>query len=72
MTEPTPTPPGLFRGAVTFHEDEEGMETIQVVMIVAIAAVVLIAVKVFWGQIKEWVNGIWNRLKNTSQEEQFG
>jgi len=39
-----------------FHEDEDGMEAIQVVMIVAIAAIVLIFLKaVVWPRVSEWV-----------------
>lgn len=37
-----------------FHEDEGGMEALQVVMIVAIAAVALIVVKTQWTKIKSW------------------
>jgi hypothetical protein len=38
----------------SFHEDEDGLETLQVVMIIAVAAIALIAVKTFWEDIKEW------------------
>ena len=37
-----------------------------------IAAVVLIVLKLFWKEIKDWVRGLWNKLKNTSDAEQFG
>ncbi|MBL8798564.1 MAG: hypothetical protein JNM56_32005 [Planctomycetia bacterium] len=37
-----------------FHEDEDGMEALQVVIIVAIAAVVLGLLKIFWPEIKSW------------------
>lgn len=37
------------------HRDEAGMEAVQVVLIVAIAAVVLLVVKSLWdGSIKTW------------------
>jgi Flp pilus assembly pilin Flp len=52
----------------SFHEDEEGMETIQVVMLVAIAALVLIALKAFWNDIKQWVGKV---LKKTTQDEEW-
>lgn len=45
-----------------FHDDEDGMETIQVVIIVAIAAIVLVALLKFWDAIKEWVKGVWTDL----------
>lgn len=39
-----------------FHQDETGMEAIQVVMIVAIAAIVLLVVKSLWDtSIKPWM-----------------
>lgn len=38
-----------------FHQDEGGMESIQVVILVAVAAVILIGLFVFWGDIKGWV-----------------
>jgi Flp pilus assembly pilin Flp len=52
-----------------FHQDEDGLEAIQVVLIIAIAAVVLIALKVFWGYIKDWVNTVFHNLSNTSDAE---
>ena len=38
-----------------FHENEDGMEAIQVVMIVAIAALVLIAFFTVGDRVFEWV-----------------
>ena len=37
-----------------FHEDEEGLEALQVVMIIAIAAMILIAVKTMWTPVQTW------------------
>jgi Flp pilus assembly pilin Flp len=37
-----------------FHEDERGLEALQVVMIIAIAALILAFVKTFWGDVKTW------------------
>ena len=37
-----------------FHQDEAGFEAIQVVMILAVAAIALIAVKNQWGKISAW------------------
>lgn len=39
---------------VNFHNDEDGLEALQIVMILAIAAVVLIFVKTQWATIKSW------------------
>ena len=47
----------LWRGLVGLHQEEEGMEAIQVVMLVAIAAIVLIFLKtVIWPRIQNWVS----------------
>lgn len=40
------------------HQEEEGLETLQVVMIIAVAAIVLAVVKKIWdNNIKQWVAG---------------
>jgi len=50
-----PPPPGNIRRAVTrLLQCDQGMETLQAVMIIAIAAVCLIAVKVFWAELATW------------------
>jgi hypothetical protein len=36
------------------HEDEGGMEALQVVIILAIAAIALTLIKQAWGPIKTW------------------
>lgn len=46
-----------------FHEDEDGLEAIQVVMIVAIAAIVLIAVMTIGQEVFQWLRDKWNELK---------
>ena len=38
-----------------FHDDERGLEAMQVVMIIAIAALILALVKLFWSDVKNWV-----------------
>ena len=44
-----------FKNAVSkFHNDEEGMETLQVVLIVALAAIAGVAVYQFGGQATDW------------------
>jgi Flp pilus assembly pilin Flp len=45
-----------------FHNDEDGLEAIQVVMIVAIASVVLIALLKFWEDVKSFVQAVWADL----------
>lgn len=36
------------------HEEEEGLETLQIVMIIAVAAIILLLIKYFWENIAEW------------------
>ena len=36
------------------HDDEEGMESLQIIMIVAIAGVVFALVRVYWVRIRLW------------------
>jgi hypothetical protein len=38
------------------HKDEEGIETLQAVMIIAVAAVILALVKSKWPDVKTWFN----------------
>jgi hypothetical protein len=41
----------LFKAVRSFHENEEGLETLQVVIIVAVAAVIVIALAVLYQQV---------------------
>jgi hypothetical protein len=43
-----------LRSLREFHRNEKGLEALQVVMIIAIAAVCLIAVKYNWDKIRDW------------------
>jgi Flp pilus assembly pilin Flp len=45
------------------HDDEEGLEAVQVVMIVAIAALVLIGVMTIGQEVFNWMREKWNELK---------
>jgi Flp pilus assembly pilin Flp len=42
----------------TFHNDEDGLEAVQVVMIVAIAAMVLVAMGKFGNDIIKWAKTV--------------
>ena len=46
------------------HEDELGMETLQTVMIIALAAVVMFFVNKYWGNIKTWFDTAVNNITN--------
>ncbi|MEM9586232.1 MAG: hypothetical protein AAGA03_03035 [Planctomycetota bacterium] len=45
------------------HEDEDGLEAVQTIMIVAIAAVILIAVMTVGQEIFDWLKEKWGNLK---------
>ncbi len=47
----------------SFHNDEDGIEAVQVIMIVAIAAIVLIAVMTVGQEVMDWLKEKWNELK---------
>jgi Flp pilus assembly pilin Flp len=56
----------LKQNMTKFHRDEDGLEAVQVVMIVAIAAVVLIGMMKFGNAIFEWAKG---RFDDLGREE---
>jgi hypothetical protein len=45
-----------------FHNDEDGIETMQVVMILGIAAIVLLVLWNFFPGIKKWVKDFVDKL----------
>jgi Flp pilus assembly pilin Flp len=47
----------------TFHRDEEGLEALQVVMIIAIAAMVMIASATVGEKVVAWMNQQWSSLQ---------
>lgn len=56
-----------------FHEDEFGLEALQVVMIVAVAALCLILVKVFWeSNISPWFRNLINIITGWKAEDGTG
>ncbi len=46
-----------------FHRDEEGLEALQVVMIIAIAAMVMIACATLGKSAVAWMQGKWDDLQ---------
>lgn len=48
----------IKKSANRVWNDDRGLEALQVVMIVAIAAIFLIFVKTQWGTIKGWAEGL--------------
>ena len=49
-----------------FHDDEDGLEAVQVVMIVAIAAIILVAVMTLGQEVFDWLREKWNELRGES------
>jgi Flp pilus assembly pilin Flp len=49
-----------------FHRDEEGLEALQVVMIIAIAAMVMVACATLGQKAVTWMNQQWTSLQGTS------
>ncbi|MCE2806520.1 MAG: hypothetical protein LW700_15150 [Gemmataceae bacterium] len=47
----------MFRALKKFHKNEEGMEAVQVAMILAFAAVIILLVWSFWAPISAWFTG---------------
>lgn len=43
---------------IKFHKNEAGLEALQVVMIIAIAAIFLIFIKTNWETVKEWAQDL--------------
>ena len=52
----------LQNSIVRFHQDEEGLEALQVVMIIAVAAIMLLFIKMNWGKIKDWFSGLMSQV----------
>jgi len=46
-----------------FHRDEEGLEALQVVMIIAIAGMVMVAAATVGQQVVTWMKGKWSALQ---------
>ena len=46
-----------------FHNDEDGIEAVQVIMIVAIAAIILIAIMTVGQEVMDWMKQKWSDLK---------
>ena len=53
----------LINSLRKFHSDEEGLEALQVVMIIAIAAMVMIAASTVGKAAVTWMKGKWSSLK---------
>jgi hypothetical protein len=52
-----------------FHKNEDGMEALQMVLIIAIAAIVLALVVRMWPAIAQWVTDMINSVTGMGTEE---
>ncbi|QDV66476.1 hypothetical protein Poly24_01620 [Rosistilla carotiformis] len=48
--------------AIKFHKNEAGLEALQVVMIIAIAAIFLIFIKTNWETVKGWAQDLIDQI----------
>lgn len=53
----------LHNSVHIFHNEEDGIEAVQVIMIVAIAAIVLIAVMTLGQEVMDWLKEKWQELR---------
>jgi hypothetical protein len=56
----------LFR---KFHSDEEGLEALQVVMIIAIAGMIMIVASTVGQEVVEWMSGKWSGDEGLKNKE---
>ena len=52
----------LKNAIARFHNDQRGMETLQTVMLIAVAAIVLLFVKTYWEEIQDWFSGLVDQI----------
>lgn len=55
----------MLKSLKKIHKDESGLETLQVVAILAVAAIILAVIKFFWKDIKTWFDG---ETKDTTKD----
>ena len=62
----------MFKTLRQIHDDEKGMETLQVVMIIALAAVILFFIKAYWPKIQSWLNTATSNITGSSTDGNGG
>ena len=55
-----------------FHKDEKGLEALQVILIVAIAAIILALLKTYWPQVKEWFSTMVDNIIGNDNPDTWG
>jgi hypothetical protein len=64
-----PTRPTLLQALHAFHEDQDGLEALQVVMICGIAAVLLLLVAAMIPAVRKWVLDMTRKLIGVHQDD---
>jgi hypothetical protein len=59
----------MFRNRMaSFHKEEKGMETLQVVLIIAVAAVILAIFVRLWPEIRDWAEQVIEDITSFEEE----
>lgn len=59
-------------GVVSFHRNEKGLEALQVILIVAIAAIILALLKLYWKDVKSWFKTMVETIIGSDGKDEWG
>jgi len=60
---------GLRGHLARLHKDERGVEGVELLLIIAAIALPLLAILIYFrNDLKEWVKGVWDRVRGKSDE----
>lgn len=59
-------------GVVKFHRNEKGLEALQVILIVAIAAIILALLKLYWKDVKAWFKTMVETIIGSDGKDEWG
>ena len=63
-------PSGLWGHLARLHRDERGVEGVELILIIAAIALPLLGLLIiFRKEVKEWVQGIWERARGSSESD---
>jgi Flp pilus assembly pilin Flp len=63
--------PGLLGHLARLHEDERGVEGIELILIIAAISLPLLGLLIiFRKQVKEWVQDVWKRVTDLNKEDE--
>jgi Flp pilus assembly pilin Flp len=62
--------PGLLGHLARLHKDERGVEGVELILIIAAIALPLLGLLIiFRKEVKEWVQGVWERARGSSDSD---